>query len=1000
LADALVDAANDRTRVLSLWGVEGAGLRTATNDLARSARLQGLVPLALPLIERTAATLHDLLAGRSVVLIDRSGGACWSRLIEWGRRSPRSHVLLISGRQEVARVDGLGLTRLSMEALLGCVHPPVGTEEPRILDAARSARGLPGRLVERLWGKSAARTAWAGSRVAEHAPEYGAGGACRVDSGNRGPLWVAPVELERWRGSSERAVALLRAGRGAAGERAMRGAVGALLRRGDWLPAFRGLLALAASHLARGRPVDARAILREVDACSDRVKEAEGFEPQRQWALLEAAVLVDLGQLQEGAHVLTTALTAARGVGDSEACWSIRVSLSRVRFWLGQYEDAWRVLEDDRPLGAAGGATSARLEATRLDVRRLAARSRVEAGRGRHGKAIADAAAAVRVADRLDDPGAVAQAAQASAFAYLAVGDLAAVDREVSRAVTAARAAHDPFRVLKAKLLGAESTRRGGSTGAPSPWVRRASRLATERLPITVRSRIVLLADQSGLPADEMVRRQIAATGLRALTLFSGSRPSAGDDEALPVGAGKSERSGAGLMEDVLDLLRCCQGAEGSEEALARVLTLMRDRLRASGVGCYLAEDARAVLVAVDGRRPTGETAARVLAAQQLIAPHAIGGGLEGGSSVRFDGQTVGAFVARWSLGAQIDAPRANALLVAAATAAAPAVAAAVHRRRVPIAPAAEDLLGVSEAMRDVRRAIESAAAAPYAVLVEGESGSGKELVARAVHRRSPRKDRPFCALNCAALPDELLEAELFGHARGAFSGAVTDRVGVFESADGGTLFLDEIGELSPRAQAKLLRTLQEGEVRRVGENVSRQIDVRVVAATNRDLRHESSSGRFRPDLLYRLDVVRITIAPLRARREDIPVLVEHFWREAAARVGTHASLSASTLGALSQYDWPGNVRELQNVLASLAVRGPRRGVVLASALPPSMGVRTCEDTWRLNPARRAFEERFVRAALVRTGGRRARAAQELGVSRQGLSKLMTRLGIRDNQEP
>ena len=177
------------------------------------------------------------------------------------------------------------------------------------------------------------------------------------------------------------------------------------------------------------------------------------------------------------------------------------------------------------------------------------------------------------------------------------------------------------------------------------------------------------------------------------------------------------------------------------------------------------------------------------------------------------------------------------------------------------------ELMGASAAMAEVRLAVERAAGAPFAVLVEGESGAGKELVARALHRCGPRRDRPFCTVNCAALPDDLVEAELFGHVRGAFTGAIAERPGVFEEAHGGTLLMDEIGELSPRAQAKLLRVIQEGELRRIGENVSRRINVRVVSATNRDLRHEVAAGRFRLDLLYRLDVIHIAVPPLRERR-------------------------------------------------------------------------------------------------------------------------------------
>jgi DNA-binding NtrC family response regulator len=225
----------------------------------------------------------------------------------------------------------------------------------------------------------------------------------------------------------------------------------------------------------------------------------------------------------------------------------------------------------------------------------------------------------------------------------------------------------------------------------------------------------------------------------------------------------------------------------------------------------------------------------------------------------------------------------------------------------------------------------------------------------------------------------------------------VCDRPGVFEEANGGTLFLDEIGELSARAQAKLLRVVQEGELRRVGENRSRRIDVRIVSATNRELRQEAAAGHFRTDLLYRLDVIRLSVPPLRERREDITILVDHFWHEATVRVGSRATLAPATVLALARYDWPGNVRELQNVLAALAVRCAKRGIVAAAALPPHLFGRSGPEPCRLDDARRTFEERFVRGTLVRTGGHRSRAAEELGVTRQGLTKLMTRLGISHN---
>ena len=212
--------------------------------------------------------------------------------------------------------------------------------------------------------------------------------------------------------------------------------------------------------------------------------------------------------------------------------------------------------------------------------------------------------------------------------------------------------------------------------------------------------------------------------------------------------------------------------------------------------------------------------------------------------------------------------------------------------------------------------------------------------MARAIHRLGPRRDRRFCALNCAALSDDLIEAELFGHARGAFTGAVGERPGLFEEADGGTLFLDEIGELSARAQAKLLRVLQDGEVRRVGENVSRRVDVRIVAATNRRLEQEVAAGRFRADLRFRLDVVRIDVPPLRDRAGDVPLLASRFWGDAAARMGSRATLSPEAIAALARYEWPGNVRELQNVIAWMAVHSPRRGRIGATALPAHLAQR------------------------------------------------------------
>jgi DNA-binding NtrC family response regulator len=422
----------------------------------------------------------------------------------------------------------------------------------------------------------------------------------------------------------------------------------------------------------------------------------------------------------------------------------------------------------------------------------------------------------------------------------------------------------------------------------------------------------------------------------------------------------------------------------------------VRQQTHAAAVWFVSDTSGRYTVVEGDGARADTQVAGRAIAAGVSLGPHRHDDRVEAAVPVQYGGTAIAALCARWPVGCTHDLTRALPLLEMAAAAASPIVSTLVRRREQRPPGADRDLLGATTAMDDLRRTVERAAAAPFGVLVEGESGSGKELVARAIHRLGPRRDRPFCTVNCAALPDDLIETELFGHARGAFTGAAVERTGVFEEAHGGTLFLDEIGELSPRAQAKVLRVIQEGELRRVGENVSRRIDVRLVAATNRDLRREAEAGRFRFDLLYRLDVIRITVPPLRDRRDDIALLAEQIWNEATRRLGSRAALSAATVAALARYDWPGNVRELQNVLAALAVRSPKRGVVPPSALPPNVVQRGVEggEAATLTDARRTFDERFIRAALVRTGGHRGRAAAELGLTRQGLTKLITRLGI------
>ena len=278
--------------------------------------------------------------------------------------------------------------------------------------------------------------------------------------------------------------------------------------------------------------------------------------------------------------------------------------------------------------------------------------------------------------------------------------------------------------------------------------------------------------------------------------------------------------------------------------------------------------------------------------------------------------------------------------------------------------------------------------------MVEGESGSGKAGGAERFKGGCARS--AVCHPELRALPDDLVESELFGHARGAFTGAVAERAGVFEEGAHRHAVPDEVGELSPRAQAKVLRVIQEGELRRVGENLSRRVDVRLVSATNRDLRAEAARAASPRRSSVRLDVIRITVLPLRDRRDDVPVLIEQIWRDASARFGSQATLGAAVITRSHVTTGPATCANSGNVLASLVVRVGKRGVVPVAALPPAFVDRPRPTPAASISARSALTRTSVRAALVRCGGRRSLAANELGLTRQGLAKLMVRLGIGD----
>ncbi len=343
------------------------------------------------------------------------------------------------------------------------------------------------------------------------------------------------------------------------------------------------------------------------------------------------------------------------------------------------------------------------------------------------------------------------------------------------------------------------------------------------------------------------------------------------------------------------------------------------------------------------------------------------------------------------------------------------------HRRRDKSAPAAAtervpEIIGEAPAMQEVFRAIGRLSASHITVLINGESGTGKELVARALHKHSPRAAKPFIALNIAAVPRELLESELFGHEKGAFTGAVAQRKGRFEQAHGGTLFLDEIGDMPLELQTRLLRVLSDGKFYRVGGHEQIETDVRVITATNQDLEGRVKDGRFREDLFHRLNVIRVHIPPLRARREDIPALARHFLKSSARELGAEVKqLLPETEAYMSRLAWPGNVRQLENTCRWLTVMAPSQDVRIDD-LPPELRAAegdagTAED-WRaglrrlieqslargesnilekLNPE---FERILLEAALNHTRGHKQEAAKKLGWGRNTLTRKLKELGL------
>jgi len=965
IAEELTSSAAAHPRVVRLVGEVGAGLTTAALALARVARLSGFVPVTAVTLGNEA--LLDALQGRSVfLLVPRGAAATWPRLLlEWTWRAGRPHVVLELSRARSREGGVVCLDPVSPGVLFDAVQPILPSHYRTSVErAARRSRGLPGRFVNAIWRESGVPYATAIQRrsvAAERPVPYA--------------VQHRPAAAGKWPraiGASDHAVRQaireMDTGPYAAGARSVRCAITASQRRSDWDSAASGLLALCRAQLKRGHLDTARSTLREAEVITCK---AEDQRLLLDVALVGGDVALWLARLDDAERLYSTARAAAEAWADTERAAEAALGIGRSLFWRGKFAES----REQAAKGLRGEVSPA------LELKLRACEAMSAASTGDLVRGIEGVTSAFESALRADDPGAIVECGKAAALAHLSVGDRAGLDRDVRAVLRAARVCRDSIAALEVRLRAAESDRRYGTGRTALILSRRLARLAS-KVPPLIRHQAALLAAvcEEGVNPRSVVQAAVDRSGLGALPSLIGP--------VQPLAAIDVE-----LMDDMLSILRSCQSGDDEGGVLSQVCRQLQEKLRAAGIGIFVPEADVCAVVALSGT-VAGPMAQRVIDVRQGIAPHSWEDSIQAGVPVLYAGDVLGALTARWSITLTPAPSRVMAVMTMAATAAGPILAATLARRRAASVVTQDELIGISEEMERVRRAVERASRAPFHVLIEGESGCGKELVARALHRRGPRRDRPFCTLNCAALPDDLIEAELFGHTKGAFTGASLERTGVFEEAHMGTLFLDEIGELSPRAQAKLLRTLQEGEVRRVGENLSRRVDVRVIAATNRDLRKEVAGGRFRLDLLYRLDVIRITVPPLRERRSDIPILAEHFWRDATARVGSRATLTAATLGALARHDWPGNVRELQNVMASLAVRSPRRGAVLPDALPPPFSAAPSPASSRLVDARRTFEEQFVRAALVRTGGHRGRAASELGISRQGLTKLISRLQI------
>jgi DNA-binding NtrC family response regulator/tetratricopeptide (TPR) repeat protein len=956
LIDAFEPARPGGVCTVSIRGAPQSGLRTTRLLAARAVRLHGYLPIASVTID-ALPWLHEYSGGRHVCVLGTTDCtratpvACL--LTRLSVESPRRHILLLFDRLSAqAASKTVTLERMGVAAMSGMVFVDSehGPSPDEIFAAARAAGGRPGTCLERLGAGTYEPILATHFTVHEVSQSYGAASA---------PASTAE-QLTQRRTSGvvgravERSESLVARGRHSAAERVLERALRVHRGRGASAEAAHAALRLGYLALDRGR-ID-RAVLHFRQARDGHTAQSVTAEASLGLGL----AWIENGRLVDAEAVLRT--TASTSPDDHDVRARASIALSRCLFWMGRLDEAMVALEDTGKMSHSS------------ESRAAAMRSRILLAEGLIPAAVRSARVAAERSAEREAPRIRAAAFRALAAAVAAAGDDSAATMYIREGLKTAQSAHLPLMAARLRLTFADVAGNLRREQMRRLVARVVGRKYTPLLQAIARAVLARLDD---VELDAATRAFIAASG--AMMIGRGTIP-----------------AGANPVAELESFLNLGHTAADDRSALEQIAATLQEKVRATTILIISSTPDRRVLC-LQGRPWSGEP---------HVAWRAVGGGVgigvdafdepcQGAEPVRYGGEIIGAVAARWTAGAAIDAARAAALLRVAALALASHVRAMLDRSAPPsTTPAWDDLLGESPQACTLRESISRAARAPFPVLIQGESGSGKELVARAIHKLGPRRERRFCALNCAALSDELIEAELFGHARGAFTGAVTERAGLFEEADGGSLFLDEIGELSARAQAKLLRVLQDGEVRRVGENLSRRVDVRIIAATNRRLEQEAAAGRFRSDLRFRLDVVRIEVPPLRDRASDVPLLAARFWNDAAGRVGSRATLTPDAMAALTRYEWPGNVRELQNVIAWVAVQSPRRGRIGHAGLPAHVAQAGVPQETTFEAAREEFERRFVKAALDNADGQRARAAHALGITRQGLAKMMRRLGL------